>query len=240
MLDGKTILAVVPARSGSKGVKDKNMRELGGTSLIGRAGKTLSALPWLDHAVLSTDSAAYAAEGEAHGLKAPFLRPADLSGDRAGAVETMIHAIEEVERLEQTRIDVALIVEPTSPMRLPQDLEAATRLLVESGADSVVTVSKLDTKAHPAKALNIRNERLGFYESRGAGVVSRQSLEPLFFRNGVCYALTRECLVDKQTIFTEHTLPLLIERHLVNIDEPIDFEWAEFLLSKGYGHEQAL
>lgn len=237
MLNGKTILAVVPARSGSKGIPDKNMRTLGGVSLIGRAGDTLSALSWLDYAVISTDSQVYADEGKAHGLMAPFLRPADLSGDKAGAVETMIHAIEEVERNEGVTIDIALIVEPTSPMRLPRDIEAATRLLITSGADSVVAVSKLDTKAHPGKALRVDGDRLGFYEARGAGVVARQSLEPLFFRNGVCYALTRDTLVNKNTIFTEHTLPLLIERPLVNIDEPIDLDWAEFLLSKGYGHE---
>lgn len=237
MLKGNLILAVVPARSGSKGIPDKNMKQLAGTTLIGHAGKVLSALPWLDYAVISTDKLEYAQEAERHGLAAPFLRPAELSTDKSGAVETMNHAIKAVEQHYKNRVDVALIVEPTSPLRRPADIERAVQLLLERKADSVISVSKLDSKTHPGKALTDQEGKLGFYEQRGASVVARQSLETLYYRNGVIYALTRACLIEKLTIFSDNSLPFYIDRPLVNIDVPIDLEWAEFLLTKGYANE---
>ncbi len=233
MMEGKTILAVVPARSGSKGVPHKNMRSVGGISLIGRAGICLSELPWLDAKVISTDSPEYAAEGERFGLLAPFLRPPELSSDKAGAVETVSHALLEMERRKGGIFDVILIIEPTSPLRTAADIENATRCLVMSRTDSVVTVSALPTKAHPAKVLKVADGRLRFYEERGAYIVSRQALETLYWRNGVCYAVTRECLLCRKAIFTENTVPLVIERDVVNIDDPIEFDLAEIFLSKG-------
>lgn len=232
MMNGKRILAVVPARSGSKGIPNKNMRELCGTSLIGWAGKTLSQLPFLDARILSTDSEEYTREGERYGLAAPFLRPAQLSGDKAGAIETMQHALVEAERHYDTRFDVLLIVEPTSPLRMPDDIERVTRRLVESGADSVVTVSPLSSKSHPRKILKVANGWLDFWQAGGNSVVDRQALSTnLYWRNGVCYALTRECL-ERGLIFTERTLPDIITRPIVNIDEELELDWAEFLMRR--------
>lgn len=232
MLLDKNILAVVPARSGSKGIPDKNMHSLMGTTLIGWAGKCLEKLLWLDSRIISTDSEEYADEGKRCGLDTSFLRPPELSTDTAGAVETITHALLETEDYHKKSFDIILIVEPTSPLRQPEDIEAATRLLINSGADSVVTVSPLSTKSHPAKILTVENDRLGFYDERGPQVMSRQSLNELYWRNGICYALTRECLLEKKKIITDNTLPFLIEREIVNIDDPIELEWAEFLLNR--------
>jgi len=233
MLEGKRVLAVVPARSGSKGIPDKNMATLDGVTLIGRAGDCLGALPWLDAAVISTDSPRYAEEAERHGLRAPFLRPAELSSDTAGAVPTLTHALLECERADGVTYDVVLIVEPTSPMRRPEDVESCTRLLLESGADSAVTVSPLPTKHHPAKIFGCDDGRLRFYEDRGANVVNRQELEGgLCWRNGACYALTRECLIERGTVIAEDTRALLMHREIVNIDEPLELEIAQFLLDR--------
>src|SRR5437868_944736 len=97
MLRDRRVLAVVPARSGSRGIPDKNLRELDGMSLIGRAGATLGELPFIDRRIISTDDERYAAEGRRFGLDAPFLRPAELSTDEATAVDTVLHALHEVE-----------------------------------------------------------------------------------------------------------------------------------------------
>jgi CMP-N,N'-diacetyllegionaminic acid synthase len=228
----RKILAIVPARSGSKGIPNKNMRMLGGVSLIGLAGICLSELPWLDAKVLTTDSPEYAAEGRRYGLAVPFLRPAELSSDTAGALETMTHALQETERHTGDTFDAVLIVEPTSPLRTSGDIESATTLLLDSGADSVVSVSALPAKSHPAKVLKIGEGRLGFYEDRGSRIVNRQVLESLYWRNGVCYALTRKCLLERKAIFTENTLPLVIGREIVNIDDPVELDVAELLLER--------
>lgn len=234
MLEGRRVLAVVPARSGSKGIPHKNMQPLGGVSLIGRAGDTLAACPWIDARVLSTDSADYADEGRRHGLDAPFLRPPELSGDAAGAVETLQHALTSSEAHYGTTFDVVLIVEPTSPLRTVDDLEGCARLLVESQADSVVAVSPLESKSHPRKILVMREGRLGFFTADGGAVTGRQQLEEgYYYRNGICYALTRGCLMERGAIFTESTLPYVVDRPVVNIDHPLELRWAELLLGGG-------
>ena len=99
MLLGKRILAVVPARSGSKGVRDKNARLIGGKTMIQRAAEVLSVLDWVDFKVISTDSRAYAEMAQKHGLDAPFLRPKHLSADGSGAIETVEHALVECEKI---------------------------------------------------------------------------------------------------------------------------------------------
>jgi CMP-N-acetylneuraminic acid synthetase len=233
MFKGKKILAVVPARSGSKGVPDKNMRQLAGRSLIARAAECLGSLEWLDRAIISTDSKRYAEEAKTNGLAAPFLRPGELASDTAGAVETLQHAVTASEAEFRESYDIILIIEPTSPLRKPEDLTNCIKLLLTPGADSVVTVSAADTKYHPRKLLLVEHEKLKFFTSDGASLSGRQQLAgSYFFRNGVCYALTRNCIMNQEKIISDNTVPLVIDRPLVNIDTPIELEWAEFLHNK--------
>lgn len=233
MIYGKRVLAVVPARSGSKGVPEKNMRLLGGASLIAWAGRTLSALEWIDARIISTDSDAYAEEGRNSGLDAPFLRPPELSGDSAGAVETLQHAITEAERFYGVVFDIILIIEPTSPLRKPADLKRAVDLLHRTGSDSAVSVSPASAKFHPLKLLVIDHDKLGYLDSAGQAIVGRQQIgQPLYWRDGVCYAVTRDCLMRRGEIITDRTVPMVTGRPVVNIDDPIELEWAEFLLGR--------
>jgi CMP-N,N'-diacetyllegionaminic acid synthase len=233
VIEGRRVLAVVPARSGSKGIPDKNMKVVGGRSLIAWAGDCLSRTSTVDAAFLSTDSQRYAEEGRAHGLEAPFLRPPELASDTAGAIDTVLHALREAEGRQRCRFDVLLIVEPTSPLRRPADVDEAARLLVTSGADSVVTISAAPTKFLLRKLLRLEGERLTFHVPEGASVRNRQELgEAPYYRNGVCYAITRDCLTERRTLFTENTRGLVIDRPTVNIDDPLELELAEFLLQR--------
>lgn len=232
MIDGLRVLALVPARSGSKGIPDKNLARIGGRSLIARAGATLGQIPWIDRRVISTDSRLYAEEGRVYGLEAPFLRPAELSTDKAGALETFIHALETCERLDGQRYDLLIVTEPTSPLREPGDIETTVRALLRTGADSAVTVSRLDTKTHPHKIFSIADGRLRYFSAQGAGVTARQSLEPLYSRNGLCYCYRRETLLTKQALITDNTVSVITERPVANVDEPLDLLWAEFLLER--------
>lgn len=238
MLKDQSILAVVPARSGSKGISNKNLRPLLGISLIGWAGLCLAEIDWLDGKIISTDSESLAAEGNRYDLESPFLRPQHLATDTAGAVETMIHALNEAEKYYLTHFDVILIIEPTSPLRTAKDIEAATQALLDSDYDSVVSVSPLDHKWHPNKVLTVSEEELGYYSPAGSSVIYRQQLGRLYWRNGVCYALRRRCLLEKQAIISENTMGFIINREVINIDREIELEWAEALMrTRGFGEE---
>lgn len=236
MFNGKRILAVVPARSGSKGIPGKNMKTLRGITLIGWAGKTLARLPYIDARIISTDSRQYATEGKRYGLEAPFIRPRQLSHDRAGAVETLQHALHASESYYGTQFDIILIIEPTSPLRTPSDITMTVRRLIDSRADSAVSVSVLSKQSHPLKILKMdRRNRLGFFQKSGRRVHGRQSLkDDYYYRNGICYALTRQCLVDRGAIFTKNTVAVVTPHPIANIDDPLDLAWAAFLMnSKG-------
>lgn len=238
MLDGLRILAVVPARSGSKGIPDKNMARLRGLSLIARAGAVLRRIPWIDRRVVSTDSQRYAEEARIHGLDAPFLRPDELSTDTARALETFVHALETCEQLDGCQYDVVVVAEPTSPLREPSDIETTMRALLMSRADAALTVSRLDTKTHPSKVFTLVGQRLRYFSEKGATVSARQELDPLYSRNGLCYCYWRETLMTKRTLLTENTVGVVTDRLVANIDEPLDLLWAEFLLEKA--HQTAL
>jgi CMP-N-acetylneuraminic acid synthetase len=222
----------VPARSGSKGIPDKNMQRLAGTSLIGWAGICLAHTPMVDARLISTDSATYAEEGMRHGMAAPWLRPAELSGDTATAMDVMRHAMQQGEAYYGGRFDLALIIEPTSPLRFPDDLEQCVRTLLASEASSAVTVSELPSQAHPLKLLRITEGGLVHDSAGGEQIAARQQLpRGLYYRNGICYALTRSCVLDDGRIFTSRTVAHIIHRPVANIDALIDLEWAEFLLN---------
>jgi CMP-N-acetylneuraminic acid synthetase len=232
MIQGLSALALVPARSGSKGIPGKNLARIGGLSLIARAGIILGQVPWIDRRVISTDSWLYAEEGRAYGLDAPFLRPLELSTDHAGALETFLHALESCEQLDGRRYDLLIVTEPTSPLREPNDIATTVEALIRTGADSAVTVSPVDTKAHPHKVFSITDGRLRFFTAEGAAVTARQDLAPLYSRNGLCYSFRRETLLEKRALITENTVSVITDRPVVNVDEPLDLLWAEFLLER--------
>ena len=122
MLNGKRVLAVVPARSGSKGIPDKNLKSVGGIPLVARVGEVLKALPEVDRAVVSTDSDGIAAVAEAAGIAAPFRRPDAISGDTIGDLDVLTHALQATEASDGTIYDVVLMLQPTSPLRNPGNL----------------------------------------------------------------------------------------------------------------------
>jgi CMP-N,N'-diacetyllegionaminic acid synthase len=228
---GKKILAVVPARSGSKGVKDKNMKILEGISLIARAAKCLNELDWIDGKILSTDSNRYADEGRKYGLQIPFLRPDSLSNDNATAVDTMIHALQESNLFFNTKFDILLIIEPTSPFRRSEDIENTLKKMIINNADSSICVSPLNTKYHPLKILQATSEKLTHYNQLGSDIAARQQLNQLYIRNGVCYSVLCSHLLKHESLFSDKTYSYIIDRPIVNIDDPIDLKWAEFLIS---------
>lgn len=231
--NGFTVLAVVPARGGSKGVPRKNLQEVGGLSLVARAARVVRALPWLDRAVLSTDDAEIAEEGRRHGLAVPFMRPADLAGDRAAAAPAWRHAWLASEAEFGCRFDISVWLQPTSPFRTPEDVERTVRAMVEGGHRAATTVSRVPGHFTPHKILT-RDEKgiLSHYLPEGRQVVARQEIPPYWYRNGLCYAVTRETLVDRGHIVEEDCVGVETPGHVVNIDDPFELEIARLLASR--------
>ena len=231
---GRKVLAVVPARGGSKGIPRKNLCKVGGISLIARAARTAGALDWIDRAVLSTDDEEMACEGRGHGLEVPFLRPAALAGDTAGGVDVWRHAWLESERHYGHRFDLSVLLQPTTPLRRPDEVERTVRVLVDGGHRAAATVGRVPLDFAPQRCLTLGpDDRLSFYHPEGAGIARRQDSEGLYFRDGTCYAVTRETLVDDGHLMEDDCVGVLIDRYVVNIDEPFELALAEFAYERG-------
>lgn len=227
------VLAVVPARGGSKGVPRKNLRLVGDLTLVAHAARIAHELSFLDAAILSTDDPEIAREGASHGLEVPFLRPAELSGDFATSVEVWRHAWLAAERLHECRYDLSILLEPTSPLRRANDVERALHALLESGADCCFTVSQTPAHFSPQKTLLIRpDQRIDFFLPFKKTQTIRQKIPDYVHRNGICYVVRRSHLVEHCRIVEPGSLPLLIERQVVNIDDPFDLELANWLYQR--------
>lgn len=232
MLMDKRVLVVVPARGGSKGIPLKNLREINGVPMVGLVGDVVCKLPWVDRAVVSTDHQKIADVATQHGLNAPFIRPEPISGDRIGDIDVLTHALLATEDDDGTQYDVIVMLQPTSPLRKPEHVEETVKKLLLNGLDAVWTVSETDSKAHPLKQLTLDDDRLGYYDEAGANIIARQQLATLYHRNGIAYALTRECLLEQKVLKGRSSSALVLDGDFVSIDTEWDIELVEFILSR--------
>jgi CMP-N-acetylneuraminic acid synthetase len=231
MLKGKSILVVVPARGGSQGIRLKNIAELCGKPLIAFTGAVVGQLDYVDRAVVSTDHDAIEQAALACGLDVPFRRPRRLAGDRIGDVDVLSHALLEMETQDKRAYDIVLMLQPTSPLRTARHVTRTVNKLVDGGYDAVWTVSPTDSKAHPLKQLVLEDDRLEYYDPRGAAIVARQQLQPLYHRNGAAYAVTRQCLLEQKSIKGQRASAVVIDESLVNIDTELDLAIAAFMIA---------
>jgi CMP-N,N'-diacetyllegionaminic acid synthase len=234
-LDGSrspVVLAVIPARGGSKGIPGKNMKRLGGLTLVGRATRLATSLSWIDQVIVSTDDPGIAAEVVRQGGEAPFMRPAELADDTASSDAMWRHAWRAAEDHYGKRFDVSLLLEPTSPLRQPTDLTATMKALFDGEFNGAATVSPTPAHYAPQKTLTVDEGRVGFLLAEGARTARRQDVPPLFHRNGLCYALRREPFLDGGPILDDACAAVIVDRPIANIDEPFELELAEWLLER--------
>lgn len=230
------VLAVIPARGGSKGLPGKNLRPLGGLPLIGHAIRCAERVPRIARTIISTDSPEIADTARALGGDVPFLRPPELARDDSPTMAVLQHALAFVEAAEGRRYGAVLLLEPTSPGRLPEDVAATFPLLeARPDADGVVGCSEPHFNPYYVGVL----EREGVMVPavpRPAGLTRRQDA-PRFLRiNGSVYLWRRDFLAAAPADWTtgRHVPLVLPESRAVSIDELADLHVAEAMLEKGH------
>jgi CMP-N-acetylneuraminic acid synthetase len=223
-----TVIAVVPARSGSKGFPNKNMARLGGRSLLELAIQVGKDSRLVNDVYVSTDSQEYAEVAAKAGARIAGLRPVALGGDSV-KTSTVV-----VDLLRQLKIDdgIVVLLQPTSPIRTPDDVDNVVRILERENIDAVATVELLD-EPHPEKVK--RRNADGMLESYIPGVSSetpRQRLPEAYRLNGAIYAIRTSVLLEQETFLPPRTFGHPIGRG-VNVDREEDFILLKALFEMG-------
>lgn len=224
------ILGVIPARGGSKGVPRKNIRTVGGRPLIAYAIEAASRSRMLTEFVVSTDDKEIARVSESLGARV-LMRPSALAADDTPMVPSIQHVVNTVEQDSDT-VDIIVLMQPTAPARISEDVDGAINKLMDTGADSVLSVYKVEDQ-HPSRMYRIRDDRLIRLLDE-PGSMLRQELEPVYHRNGAIYACTRATLMEKGTFVGSDVRPYVMPRERsINIDDEWDLMIADFILGGG-------
>lgn len=233
------ILGIIPARAGSKGVPGKNIRPLLGKPLIAYTIECGLQSNLLSDLVVTTDSPEIQKIAIEFGAKCPFLRPAELASDTALAVPTIQHAVAEMEDREDLIYDYIIMLQPTSPLKTANDIDQALKQLIDEGADGIISVVDVDNN-HPMKMKKFlgkdgRSGRLVDYEKPPYENCPRQHLPPVYIVNGALYATKRDVFMQQNTFQGDWCLgyEMPLEKS-INIDTPLDFLQAEFILKQQY------
>lgn len=227
MINNKRIIAIVPARSGSKGLPRKNVYPLAGRPLIAWTLEAAKKSKYIDRLIVSTDDSEIMEAAKAHGVEVPFRRPPELSGDSTPGIEAILHALSAVGQ----GYDYVVLLQPTSPLRLAEDIDACIELCYESGAPSVVSITEADKNPYWMYRMTEerRLEPLFPEESR---IANRQELPKAYHENGAVYVAECEWLNRTRSLETEETLGYIMPRERsIDIDIKMDILVAEKILS---------
>lgn len=236
MISCYSVLGVVTARGGSKGLPGKNIKPLCGKPLIAWTIDTAFGAKLLDAVVVSTDDPQIAAMAKQFGAEVPFLRPNELAGDTASSIDVVLHAIDALKESGR-EYDIVVLLEPTSPLREPDDIRVALDKMLAARAGAVVSVCRAES-AHPAFMFRQgEDSRLRPFMERPPTSLRRQEIEPLFFLEGSIYASRIDVLRARLSFYHNDTVAYEVPKwKSLEIDDIDDFQMVEALAKyKGLG-----
>lgn len=227
------VVAVIHARGGSKRIPLKNIKPLAGKPLVAYMVETALGAKTLSRVIVSTDHPDIVEISKKYGAEVPFVRPADISEDVASELVTQ-HAVNFIESKDKCKVDIAVTMQPTTPFCLPDDIDGCVNILINSDADSAISVCQIHER--PEWMYYIDDEGYGksFLKKSLTGEIGiSQTLPKLYIPNGGIYATKRTVLFEQNTVFGKKIkLWVMPRERSVDIDDPIDFEFAEFLANK--------
>ena len=225
------VLAVIPARGGSRGVPKKNIRPVKGKPLIIYTIEVAKRCEVITDLVVSTDDPEIRKISTNNGVEVPFIRPADLATDTALAIPTIQHSVRMMEKKKKTVYDIVVMLQPTSPLRSVNDISESLQLLLDSDADGIISVVQVNN-FHPMKMKKIIEGFLVNYEKPPVENPPRQLLPPVYIVNGAIYATKRDTLMKNDSFIGKKCLPYIMpEERSVNIDSILDFKLIENIIS---------
>ncbi len=221
-------LAIITARGGSKGLPNKNVLDLHNKPVIAYSIEAALQSKHIDRVIVSTDDTNIANIAQKFGAEVPFIRPPDLATDTVPHLPVLQHAITFLEKKEACQIDAIVLLQPTSPLRTSQDIDAAIELFLRHSADSVVSVEPtifIVEEQSDGKLRSVMNQRVGHFH--------RQSPNKLYNLNGAIYVVARNEIVERNRMMGERTYPYVMARNRsIEIDDQDDFDLIARILER--------
>jgi CMP-N,N'-diacetyllegionaminic acid synthase len=229
-----SLVALVPARGGSKGITRKNLALCGDRALLDWTAESALKSGAIDRAILSTDDAEIAAAGRIFGLEVPFMRPAEIAGDTTPMIDVMRHALAFL-RGEGGKVEALILLQPTSPFRRAHHVSAAVQRFLETRADTLVSIVRVPHRFVPEAQMRREGEGLVPYLGGSVGKTRRQEKEILFGRNGPAVLIVRAGVLDAGALYGDFAVGYeMDEIDSLDIDTPADLELADHLMRTGY------
>jgi N-acylneuraminate cytidylyltransferase/CMP-N,N'-diacetyllegionaminic acid synthase len=231
MINNKKIIAVIPARKGSKGLKGKNIKELCGKPLIAWSIEAALSSKYLDEIVVSTDDKATIDIANKYGASAPFLRPEYLSSDVATTFDVLKHTINFYKNELNKEFDYIVLLEPTSPLRDFSDIDNAVERLIYSDASSIVGISKTEDQ-NPVFLVNKdKDDFISGYVSKDMPSLRRQDVKDIYFFDGSIYISELKSLLDRETFYHNNTIGFEMPKYKsLEVDDIYDFIMVEAIM----------
>lgn len=226
------ILFVIPARSGSKGIKNKNIQNCANETLLRRSVKICKTIDFPSDIYVSTDSQDYLDHIKDLIENAPTLRPKNISGDLIGDIEVLTHAFHTCEKYYKKKYQCIVMIQPTSPLRKKEHIIKSIDAIIKEDFDSAVTCQKVDKKYHPLKSLILdETNKLTHFLNNKEEIIARQQLQETYIRNGASYAISPYQLCEKKSFFQGNS-KLILTDQLFSIDTIDELRLCEKLLLK--------
>ncbi|MBW1853896.1 MAG: acylneuraminate cytidylyltransferase family protein [Deltaproteobacteria bacterium] len=230
MMNKEKILAIITARGGSKGIPQKNTRELLGKPLIAYSIQAALQSRTLNKIIVSTDNETIAHISKKYGAEVPFLRPKHLATDTATSLSVLQHAVSYLAEKEGYLADIIVCLQPTSPLRSAGDIDQAVTLCMNTGADSVVSLCKVEHHPYWMKKV-VEGRVYPLMEVDDEEYPRRQDLPPVYQLNGAIYVTRKKILMEEERVLGEHTLAhIMSQERSIDIDTPIDLKLAELIM----------
>ncbi|RKD23555.1 CMP-N,N'-diacetyllegionaminic acid synthase [Caminicella sporogenes DSM 14501] len=222
MYKNKTFLAVIPARSGSKGIPNKNIVDVNGKPLIQYTIDEALKSKYLDRVIVSTDSEKIAGVARRCGADVPFLRPAKLASDTAKTIDVLIHVINKLKK-QGEQYDYLVLLQPTQPLRQVFHIDEAIEKIVDNNKSSLVSVSKV--KEHPILMRTIKEDGTLEKLLKVSSTVRRQDFPDCYKVNGAIYINKIDKTFNNNLSLNDNKLSYIMEeKYDIDIDEPLDLE----------------
>jgi len=235
------ILGLIPARGGSKSIPHKNIVPLAGRPLLAYTCDAALSSQTLTRVILSTDDSKIAAVGRTCGVEVPFMRPAELAQDDTPALPVIEHALHWLGEQQNYQPDVIVLLQPTSPLRRAVHIDEAVNVLLETGADSVVSVVEVPHQYNPVSVMKMEDGQLvPFLDGEGTRVLRRQDKPRVYARNGPAVLVTRTPVIQQTgRIYGEVLVPYIMGwPESLDIDASTDVGLAEFYLRGEHANSQ--